>query len=185
MTYHHFPRRLSRELLEGYAQFFADQGLNYALTLTFGIHPHSFDKDGQMCNIMRRTVREMSGPVLGIPKRKLLGARPQDLVFVSGFYEGTDAAGCAFPHWHGAMRLDPDKEAVCREALREKFGEEHRGMASWKSSTPRSVVNIPRAKPTFDLQPLTTPVHYIEYATKKYTASNLDFTTTLDFWTEP
>lgn len=175
--------RLSPALVDAYAECWADNGINYALTLSLGFYPSKFEAE-QFLPILRRLIREAACKLRLLPKRKALTLTPQDdrALFMAGFYEPTDRAGLLYPHWHGGVALAPREDLGLRSLLIECFGEDaDRALGPLMTSeTHRPLVTDRRAKPSFHLAPMTTPDRLIRYANKHTKIDDLIHWTTYD-----
>jgi hypothetical protein len=157
--------RLSRGLIDGYADFYAANNATHALTISLGTHPRSFSPEVDFLPQLKRIAREIAR-MRGVPKRKRSSLTHTDAVWMAGFYEATDASGMLFPHWHGVIALEPDEEPILRQLLCEFVGHDRSDRTSAYEPAPRCIISTPGAKPSFDLQPLTTAPQYIRYASK-------------------
>lgn len=158
---------LSSNLVDAYVDLWRDHGASHELTISLGIHPKTFRPEEEFIPQLKRIAREIARRLRAVPKRQALKLRPEDAVWMAGFYEDTDAAGLLFPHWHGVISLSPGDEPLLRELLVECVGEDATPGSSCIGVTDRPVITTPRAKPTFDLRPLTSPARFIAYANKK------------------
>jgi hypothetical protein len=163
----------------------ANNQVTHELTLSLGVYPARFDAETEFIPILRNLVRKASQKVRGVPKRQLRSMTPHhpDAFFLAGFYEPTDLAGLLNPHWHGGVALRPGEERRFRECLETYFGADADAAmpALGHVGPPHSLVKVARAAPTFHLAKLTTPEHYIRYATKKSRDNEPNHWTTYDF----
>lgn len=176
---------LPADLIEGYAQFYADSGATHELTISLGIHPKRFDPETEFIPQMRRLVREITHRLRGVPKRRLLSLGPVEAVWMAGFYEPTMAGGILFPHWHGVIGLSEGEEPTLRALLVECLGEDVSPGATGPFDTCRPLITLPHAKPTFHLTRLATPERYIAYANKGVRGGDPVHWTTADFLPSP
>lgn len=168
----------------------ANTQLTHALTLSLGVHPRRFDLEEEFFPILRNLVRETSQKMRKVPKRQLLGLRPEDprTVFLAGFYEEGDRKGVLNPHWHGGVALRPGEERCFRALLRHYWGKEAKKrerQLHGPQEPLHPLVKIPNAKPTFDLTELTTSKTYISYSTKSARFNEPEHCTTYDFLAQP
>ncbi len=167
-------RTYREKVIEGYADLFKQNGATHALTIALGLHPRRFDPETEFLPQLRRIAREITHQLREVPKRKLLKLRPEDAVFMAGFYEPRNGAGELYPHFHGVISLRKGEERLLRSVLTETVGADSSVAGSLLVPPSRPVISTPRAKPSFDLQPLTEDSRYIRYATKQVPGS--DFT---------
>lgn len=161
-------------LADAYAELYKEHKATHALTIALGVHPVRFDPETELLPQLRRIAREIAQRLRGVPKRQLMRLRPEDAVWMAGFYEPRNGAGELYPHFHGVISLRNNEESALRGVLTDTVGADSAFRGAVLVPPTRRVVSTPGAKPSFDLQPLSGTSGYIRYATKQ--ARGLDVT---------
>jgi hypothetical protein len=157
----------------GYADWYAQRGVTHELTISLGIHPKRFDPETEFMPQLKRIARRIGRDVRGLSKRQVADPSPNQLPWMAGFYEPNDGAGFLFPHWHGAIALQPGEEWRLRLCLSQYLGDEATvANGIFAPLCERTIISTPKAKPTFHLAALTEIRNYVHYARKQGSAND-------------
>lgn len=164
----------------------------WALTLTLGTSPIGrFDPEASFKPQLRKLMKQLSCEVFGVGRRQLPRLTSATAPFFAGLYESHDRFGRPWPHFHGAIALGGQPEALLRGVLRDRWGKDENpekegviavdGIAApcpSRDTAPRGVVSGATYRPSFALKPIFSANWIGGYSTKLSGVRNVSVWTT-------
>jgi hypothetical protein len=166
-----------------WADWLHEMGATHAITFVPDIRPGSVAiGTNHFRQFLKRLLVRSSQHLLGVPNRARRNLDADQVLWLVGWVEETDAAGLPYPHFHGAIRC-PASEDQMRGFLRTFWGQEDHECAhlpacirdEWlgdrpvpnRRLAPRPVFRRPGVTPEFSLKPLRDAPGWVAYSRKK------------------
>ena len=187
------PSESRERLIEQLEEWRHRHKATWALTLALGVSPEGrFDPEASLKPHLRKLLKQLACEVFGVPRRQVRHLTAETAPFFAGIYESHSRFGRPWPHIHGCIALNGQREALLRGVLRDRWGsDEHPDKPAvisqdWvavpmpsRDIAPRSVVNRPGYRPSFSLSPIYDANFLGGYSAKLTSVRNVSV------WTAP